>query len=1277
MAAGVLATLGRLSHRPWFVQSGAPLLDPWVWQAAAIALAVLGIAWTALRLFVQRTTQGAVRANDLSRTPPSLLTSARRLADGRWSVDRVVNLALAVLLLVLALCAATPGIAWELAPAGANAAPFHPTLASIHAGGIGAWALLAALLVFAGLAQREWARDHLLQAVLVLLWAACPLLASRGGGAGASAMRWTLAAYLLAIPLVLRLTSWSLPRVPAAAVLRPVVGFFGLLPLLVLTAWPMGAAIVGLPLAGPPPESRFAALSPAVSYAGPLLMVAGLLTSAALRRRSPRQALGAIAAANVAASAAFVMSVARPGLPLDGTQWMRVIQIDVVVTSVSALFWLGAIAFAGWRKGAMRWIGAGDDRPRALKLIVIAALAVIGLTAVPGMAELFVSPAHAGELATSAGGAWGWIALLLSIAAAGWTFAPLRSRLSPAGAGGMLSVIAAMLAFAALGAAPGTWLAYHTWMASLTAAACAMLGLGWALYRRDRGTALAPPSTVVVNGTTDVRLRSTVSSDADATPHTPPVLDYQEPQPAEPPDGAEGIAHVCNGRTDVRAVTARWAGVLGAGAVLLAMRAMPGDPGAPWWSVGVVMMVSLLVTGISVWLAAPGCLYESGALVCLAASLWYLGRASSLRAGLIGLAHVNVIALTLPAIGWLVLERQIFASRRRTRRWRLPSVHRSAAGVSAVAVTLIVALQLASAIAGGTPPAPNALLAWGALLSTAALLVACLWDPQARFATAALYLLGLAVIGNVLVPLGLSPRWLAWCGAIALAAHALLTSTFWFLRDALSATAERLALPSSLSENPRRWLAPCNAVIAVVVIALAFWTDQSFLEPHARTLISLAALLQCVSIALLTRGRRGAGLRQMAVLLLPAGLVLLAWSTLSPLSEGAWLHRAVLAAAIVTTIAIGASEAARRPALLGESWHQAVRRCATLLTVVALLSLFAVLSGEAGAQITLGNVPMGGLFIALGALTFAAMGAHLLRVAVATQIPSAARGTDRYVYLAELLLAGLFVHLRLTMPLLFGGVMRHYWPLLIMAIAFAGVGAGELLRRKDHLTFARPLQNSGIFLPLLPALSFWMAGSRVDYSALMVVVALLYGSLAVLRHSFRFAILAAAAGNIALRYLLHRTEQLGFLAHPQLWVIPAGLSVLAAAEAHRRTLPDEQLRALRYTVLSAIYLSSTADIFLNGAAHAPWLPLVLMALSVAGVLAGVVMRVRSFLFLGTGFLMLSVVAMIWNAAANLHWTWLWYVAGIGLGLMILALFALFEKKREEMLGLIEGLKGWN
>ena len=115
---------------------------------------------------------------------------------------------------------------------------------------------------------------------------------------------------------------------------------------------------------------------------------------------------------------------------------------------------------------------------------------------------------------------------------------------------------------------------------------------------------------------------------------------------------------------------------------------------------------------------------------------------------------------------------------------------------------------------------------------------------------------------------------------------------------------------------------------------------------------------------------------------------------------------------------------------------------------------------------------------------------------------------------------------------------------------------------------------------------------------------------------------------------------------------------------------------LRYVTLSVIYVSSTVEIFVRGVAQSPWQPMVLMVLAAAGVLAGMLLRVRAFLYLGSSFLLISIVTMIWHASANFGWTWLWYVTGIVVGLGIILLFAMFEKKRAELLRLVEGLRTW-
>jgi len=246
----------------------------------------------------------------------------------------------------------------------------------------------------------------------------------------------------------------------------------------------------------------------------------------------------------------------------------------------------------------------------------------------------------------------------------------------------------------------------------------------------------------------------------------------------------------------------------------------------------------------------------------------------------------------------------------------------------------------------------------------------------------------------------------------------------------------------------------------------------------------------------------------------------------------------------------------------------------------------------------------------------------------------------------------------------------------VMAIAFAGVGFAELCRRYRQQVLAGPMENTGAFLPVLPVLGFWAADTRVDYSLLLLTVGVLYAGLSIARRSFGFGVLAALAANGGLWFFLNRQDGFGFLIHPQIWLIPPALCVLAAAYLNRSQLSDSQMTTVRYFTSMSIYVSSTADIFLNGVAQEPWLPAVLAGLSIAGILAGIALRVRAFLLLGTCFLGLALFTVIWYAAVDLDQTWVLSVSGIIAGALIIALFAIFEKKRQEVLQAFERIKQW-
>ena len=108
-----------------------------------------------------------------------------------------------------------------------------------------------------------------------------------------------------------------------------------------------------------------------------------------------------------------------------------------------------------------------------------------------------------------------------------------------------------------------------------------------------------------------------------------------------------------------------------------------------------------------------------------------------------------------------------------------------------------------------------------------------------------------------------------------------------------------------------------------------------------------------------------------------------------------------------------------------------------------------------------------------------------------------------------------------------------------------------------------------------------------------------------------------------------------------------------------------------------LYVSSMADAFLAGSDETAPLRLVLAALSVIGVFAGILLRVRAYLFLGSGFLMLVVFRMIWHAAVEREQTWVWWVCGIVLGVLVLMLFAALERRGQKVRETLERFRQWS
>ena len=723
------------------------------------------------------------------------------------------------------------------------------------------------------------------------------------------------------------------------------------------------------------------------------------------------------------------------------------------------------------------------------------------------------------------------------------------------------------------------------------------------------------------------------------------------------------------------------------------------------WVIALLWLVSFVAIfnrdpHVNDWamIAAAGCWLLMSALACWSLRRRFVYLAAGLFYYLAILFHEFVLDTLLQFVGpsnlvvWLlgaglvpVVFSWWFEVRWRPTRTQAPArgglaFHRLASWGS-LALLLFIALGHVVSDRSWERHEWSSVFVWSGWASVCAGLVLQLWDPRARGVMFALYLSGVAAIGLAIGQIELRPEMTHWLLTSLLAAYAILTSYLWSRRAELLAFAQRVGIEPA-SDDPllgMSWLLPLNVLMALGVIASAFSLDLRLDEQALRIMSGKAAVLQVVTLALLARGARRSLLQRLTLCVGVLGAVAWGWAWPDPHIEAPWIHRTVIVLAVLVVAMIVYGLGLAKLLKHENDWTRAAQALVPTLFGLSLLSIAVVLGSEIyrtshDLPVVMRPAAIGAVAAALALLVAASLVAALVPGRDPFQLSE--RGRTAYVYAAEGLLVLLFTHIRLSMPWLFHGFFSQFWPLIVMAIAFVGVGLGEVFRRQGRRVLAEPLERTGALMPLLPVLGFWVVGYRVNYSGVLLVVGVLYGVLAMMRKSFAFSILAALAANGGLWYLLQNSEGYGLAEHPQLWLIPPALCVLVAAYLNRSRLSDEQMTMLRYLTSTTIYASSTADIFLKGVSQSPYLPLVLGGLAIVGVLAGIVLRVRAFLFLGASFLVLSLFTIIWYAAVDLQQTWLWAASGIVTGIAIIAVFAVFEKKRDDVLRMLDELKRW-
>jgi hypothetical protein len=1094
-----------------------------------------------------------------------------------------------------------------------------------------------------------------LPVALLVLWSACPLVAGRFEAqfATASAFRWSVAIFLLAVSIAFVLSDKvsSAKSAGEDMLVRTVLFLLTLGPLILLTLSPVVGDVNYVPARGPR-AGIFGAMGDVALYGLPLVFAVAALAIQAVRARSAAFAFAAGLMVNFTVTCVQVVSVAAMHGPMNRVVLVNALQLNAIASACVALVWIATRQW--WARSD--FIAAGIDadaspdydqirppedsvraarvEPFLLTLQKFIAIGFVALFIVPVATRLIALPDRAG-IATFAAGAFnGWLALALTIAAV-VAFNKVCAR----------ACEVALLAFSLLAA--GSLLSFKV----------AQFGVaGWAGLHVLLATLIFIPWFLL--------LAKDFPRYFVADEHSLTARFFARIGLTVAPDWEQD--------------TILFASVIGSAAVLVGLRGPFSDPQGAWWSIAALLSISLLATALNWLTLRRAYLYAAGILLNLALSIWLIKYHHDPSGNLAVFFEANVIALSLGGVIALMLE--LRARRRKPSPNTAASFHNLAALWSLLTIGAVVAISLfVYSIEPYTASFPW--LDWLALGSVFVLMFACLWDRYASYAVAGLYLIGLLIAATFVRQLGPTLQYLIWSLMIAAAIFALMVAAIWRGRAPIMAWAARFRIPLRIEPavTELKWLSFFNAVVVTAVVLVAFWSVLVFLDWPSRAIAALVVGAQVVTFGLMAEGRSRVVWQRAAVAMFLTGAVFLGWSLLTPGQSGTWLNRAVmlmsLMLAALALFGAGLDQIPKRQS----DWSQAVRDCAPAMAGAAVLSLLFVLGTEVYYQIQFGVVQVSFLAVAAVALTLAAAVVTCIFFALSPRhdplnLSESRRGF--YVYVAEVMLVLLFMHIRLTMPWLFSGFFKRYWPLVVLAIAYAGVAISEFFKRRKIPVLAQPIERTGAFLPLLPVVGFWMAQSQVEYSTLLFVVGGLYGLLSILRRSFFFGLAAALAGNGGLWYLLHETSEYHFFQHPQMWLIPAAVSVLVAAHLNRKEFTPAQMTSIRYVCLAIIYVSSTADIFLNGVARSPWLPLVLAALSIAGVFAGIIFRIQAFLLLGSTFLLLSIATMINYASVNFNWTWLWYVAGIVVGAGIITMFAIFEKKRAEVLRVVDELKDW-
>lgn len=283
----------------------------------------------------------------------------------------------------------------------------------------------------------------------------------------------------------------------------------------------------------------------------------------------------------------------------------------------------------------------------------------------------------------------------------------------------------------------------------------------------------------------------------------------------------------------------------------------------------------------------------------------------------------------------------------------------------------------------------------------------------------------------------------------------------------------------------------------------------------------------------------------------------------------------------------------------------------------------------------------------------ATLAALLLYLIVNIQAAFASAKT-RYVYIAQATIAGIYYS---TRPML-GINSAQTDAFFAFGYAFALLGLSIAADRFGATVVSEPTRRFAAVMPI--AVGLLVDNFRSFNTALYALISSgLYLSLSRLGERNLFAALAAITLNAALFFV---SLAQGFDTS-EFYAFPIGLTIIFFASIFKGSLsPENQARVRTIGGLIAYVPAAIHVTLRSGLAENPVYSLVFGAVCLAGILAGTLFRIRSYLFLGVLFFTLNIIANL--VQEGLRNQFIGFVLLTVTGLLLIAVLIIYNLKKE-------------